>query len=87
MKHLEAAMNDSEYVKYTSQVFETMENEMDRLRRTGINEPDAEIDEHYEQLDRYQLRSTDWKTEPIDIPSFSYVNPLLHRMLRDLDKR
>jgi hypothetical protein len=57
------------------------ESEMDRLRKHGVGERDHEIRQHYEDLDRYQLLSTEWKLAPIDTPDFNLVLPLIKDML------
>jgi hypothetical protein len=40
-----------------------------------------------DDLDKYHLRATEWKTSPVTQPKHDFVNPLVERYLTDLSTR
>jgi hypothetical protein len=40
-----------------------------------------------QDLDRYHLRATEWKTAPVRQPKHDFVTPLLESYLNDLKRR
>jgi hypothetical protein len=56
-------------------------------RKAGQFCEDVELNSHMEDLDRYHLRATEWKTSPIQQPKHDFVTALLEEYLNDLKKR
>lgn len=42
---------------------------------------------HYEELDKYHLRTTEWKLEPLQNPQHDFVSNLREGYLIDLEQR
>mmetsp|Transcript_13179 Transcript_13179/g.17911 ORF Transcript_13179/g.17911 Transcript_13179/m.17911 type:complete len:203 (+) Transcript_13179:1587-2195(+) len=50
-------------------------------------QPDKEMNKHLDMLDRADLKTTGWTTEPLENVDHDFVTPLLNRYLEDLNKR
>ena len=46
--------------------------------------PDAEMRNHLDLLDKADLKTTGWTTEPLENVDHDFVTPLLNRYLEDL---
>ena len=42
---------------------------------------------HFDALDKADLKTTGWRTEPLDNVDHDFVTPLLNNYLKDLQKR
>lgn len=49
--------------------------------------PDKEMQNHLDLLDRADLKTTGWTTEPLENVDHDFVTPLLNRYLEDLQTR
>jgi hypothetical protein len=48
---------------------------------------DEDIQKHYDQLDKFHLRQTEWRTAPIVNPEHDFVTDLVKKMVNDLHNR
>lgn len=48
---------------------------------------DTDLDNHFNELDKYHLKVSDWTFEPLENVEHDFVNDLLQRYLDDLDYR
>ena len=51
------------------------------------DKPDIEMKHHLDVLDKADLKTTGWTTEPLENVDHDFVSPLLNRYLEDLSKR
>ena len=61
--------------------------ELEKQLRLAKHEEDEELREHYNMLDKHELKASGWISEPLDNTDHDYVTPLLSNYLDDLKKR
>lgn len=66
MHELECAMLDETYVRFTQDKYEDLLMDIELAKRTGKIAKDEDLIEHMNDLDEYNLRSTEWKLEPLE---------------------
>jgi hypothetical protein len=66
-----------------------LESNIEAVKSAGMVNviPDADIMAHFDELDRYGLKGTEWRQLPVDNPEHDFVTPLLSRYLDDLNER
>ena len=87
MMHLDAAMRDQSYVQYSQKVYDKMLEDLRKNEEKSADQPDLEMQNHLDLLDKAELKTTGWTTEPLDNVDHDFVTPLLNRYLNDLSKR
>ena len=87
MRHLDAAMRDQSYVQYSQKVYDKMLEDLRKNEEKSADQPDLEMQNHLDLLDKAELKTTGWTTEPLDNVDHDFVTPLLNRYLNDLNKR
>lgn len=87
MMNLEAAMRDQQYVKYQQKHYNTMLEELQQAQERAKGEPDKEMQDHLEELDRRDLKSGGWTTTPLKNVDHDFVTPLLDSYLGDILSR
>ena len=84
MMHLDAAMRDQSYVQYSQKKYEQMLEDLRKSESKNKGVPDKEMQNHLDLLDRADLKTTGWTTEPLENVDHDFVTPLLNRYLEDL---
>ena len=64
-----------------------MQEDVEKVRKDAEGVPDIDCVNHYRDLDRYNLRSTEWKTGPLENPDHDFVSGLIKDYLADIDDR
>lgn len=60
---------------------------LDKHLRLAKDSRDVELDQHYSDLDNFDLRSGGWLTEPLDNVKNDFVSGLVSNYLEDLATR
>ena len=87
MMNLTSAMKDQQYVQYQQKQYETMLGNLKKIQQEAKGTKDVEMEKHLDALDRKDLKSTGWLTEPLDNVEHDFVSPLLNQYLDDLRDR
>ena len=87
MMNLDAAMRDQSYVQFQQKNYNKMLAELQAVQDKAKGEPDREMQEHLDELDRRDLKTTGWTTVPLDNVDHDFVTPLLNTYLEDIATR
>ena len=74
---MKAANNDQEYQEYNQRQYKKLALDIENYRKAQIGLPDKDYVDHYRDLDKYGLRSTEWKLGPLENPEHDFIKPLL----------
>ena len=70
-------MLDETYVRFTQDKYEDLLMKIELAKRTGKITKDEDLIDHMNDLDEYNLRSTEWKLEPLEHPEHDFVTKLV----------
>ena len=87
MMQLQSANNDQQYMQFAQAKYDELINELQKKQKRASEEVDVDIKAHIDELDKKQLKSSGWLTEPLDNVEHDFVSDLLNRYLQDLEKR
>jgi len=58
---------------------------LDKNIRVSREAKDAELEQHFKELDKFGLRSAGWLTEPLDNVEHDFFSALVETYLEDLE--
>ena len=87
MQHLDVAMVDERYIKFCKKKYKKLSDAVEDAKSAAFETPDHDLENHYNNLDRYYTRTSEWKLEPLDNPEHDFITPLLNRYLEDIEFR
>jgi hypothetical protein len=58
------------------------------LVKTNQEQPDLDLQQHLQELARYELHTSEWQHKPaLDNPKHDFVTDLVDNYLKDIEKR
>ena len=87
LENLEAAMSDQKYVSFCQKKYKKLAKEIENAKEKAILRPDIELANHYNNLDKYFTRTTEWKLSPLENPEHDFVSDLLNAYMEDIERR
>lgn len=87
MMNLDIAMKDQGYVQFQQKKYEVLIADLQKHQDRMKGMPDVDLQDHLDQLDKRELKTTGWLTSPLENVTHDFVTPLLKNYLADLKKR
>ena len=87
MMNLDVATKDQQFVQFQQKRYEKLIGDLQKEQEKFRGQPDQDIRDHLNALDKMELKSTGWLTAPLDNVEQDFVTPLLNNYLKDLQKR
>lgn len=87
LNNLKVALEDSEFLKFSKQRYDRLKDNIEKSKAEAFGKSDLEFTRHIKELDKYNLRTEEWRMEPLENPEHNFVGELFDRYLADLYKR
>lgn len=87
MMNLEAALKDQPFIQYQQRRYDDLLVELEENLRKAKPKSDIDLQNHLDELDKKDLKTSGWTTTPLDNVEHDFVTPLLNNYLADLEKR
>ena len=87
MMNLEAALKDQPFIQYQQRRYDDLLAELEENLNKARSIPDIDLQNHLDELDKKDLKTSGWTTTPLDNVEHDFVSPLLNNYLADLERR
>jgi len=81
LNNLKVALEDSEFLKFSKQRYDRLKDNIEKSKAEAFGKSDLEFTRHIKELDKYNLRTEEWRMEPLENPEHNFVGELFDRYL------
>ena len=84
LQNLDAAAKDQKYQQYNQRKYEELLNDLAEYSNKHKGAIDRDMQDHIDELDKKELKSTGWTVVPLDNVDHDFVSDLLVRYITDI---